>query len=249
MRTAPRGTTCPRPMERGSLHPCDRGTPTQLRMRWHQPKRTRQGPRSRNGPRRNGARSAAGPVLSGHRRSTRRPQGDQPQPRQTPELGSRRSVAFYRPLFSLAPKREVPGRHFALDLADGLSFLSLPRREAGRRYRSLLYWRGGLRARSRGHRDPRWPGSITTSGSGATMCHSGIRKESVSGSRGRSGRGRPAGPTRRTPFSAGGCFFRARSRRTRTRAPLGTSWQEKAASAAPRLLSPDGPVLDQEADN
>lgn len=40
-----------------------------------------------------------------------------------------RSVEFYRRLFSLPPRREVPGRPFALDLADGLSFLSLPVRE------------------------------------------------------------------------------------------------------------------------
>jgi catechol 2,3-dioxygenase-like lactoylglutathione lyase family enzyme len=40
-----------------------------------------------------------------------------------------RSVDFYRELFSLPPKREVPGRPDALDLADGLSFLSVPQRE------------------------------------------------------------------------------------------------------------------------
>ena len=40
-----------------------------------------------------------------------------------------RSVEFYRQLFSLPPKREVPGRPYALDLADGLSFLSVPQRE------------------------------------------------------------------------------------------------------------------------
>ena len=40
-----------------------------------------------------------------------------------------RSVDFYRELFSLPPKREVPGRPYALDLADGLSFLSVPQRE------------------------------------------------------------------------------------------------------------------------
>ncbi len=40
-----------------------------------------------------------------------------------------RSVDFYRELFSLPPKREVPGRPYALDLADGLSFLSVPERE------------------------------------------------------------------------------------------------------------------------
>ena len=40
-----------------------------------------------------------------------------------------RSVDFYRKLFSLPPKREVPGRPYALDLADGLSFLSVPQRE------------------------------------------------------------------------------------------------------------------------
>ena len=40
-----------------------------------------------------------------------------------------RSVDFYRRLFSLPPKREVPGRPYALDLADGLSFLSVPERE------------------------------------------------------------------------------------------------------------------------
>lgn len=40
-----------------------------------------------------------------------------------------RSVDFYRRLFSLPPRREVPGRPFTLDLADGLSFLSLPERE------------------------------------------------------------------------------------------------------------------------
>ena len=39
------------------------------------------------------------------------------------------SVEFYRELFSLPPKREVPGRPYALDLADGLSFLSVPQRE------------------------------------------------------------------------------------------------------------------------
>jgi len=40
-----------------------------------------------------------------------------------------RSVDFYRRLFSLPPRREVPGRPFALDLADGVSFLSVPQRE------------------------------------------------------------------------------------------------------------------------
>ena len=40
-----------------------------------------------------------------------------------------RSEAFYRRLFSLPPRRAVPGRPFALDLADGRSFLSLPERE------------------------------------------------------------------------------------------------------------------------
>lgn len=40
-----------------------------------------------------------------------------------------RSVDFYRRLFSLPPRREVPGRPYALDLADGLSFLSVPQRE------------------------------------------------------------------------------------------------------------------------
>ena len=40
-----------------------------------------------------------------------------------------RSVEFYRQLFSLPPKREVPGRPYALDLADGLSFLSVPERD------------------------------------------------------------------------------------------------------------------------
>jgi catechol 2,3-dioxygenase-like lactoylglutathione lyase family enzyme len=40
-----------------------------------------------------------------------------------------RSVDFYRRLFSLPPRREVPGRPFALDLADGLSFLSVPQRD------------------------------------------------------------------------------------------------------------------------
>ena len=40
-----------------------------------------------------------------------------------------RAVDFYRELFSLPPKREVPGRPYALDLADGLSFLSVPQRE------------------------------------------------------------------------------------------------------------------------
>ena len=40
-----------------------------------------------------------------------------------------RSVDFYRELFSLPPRREVPGRPYALDLADGLSFLSVPQRE------------------------------------------------------------------------------------------------------------------------
>ena len=40
-----------------------------------------------------------------------------------------RAVDFYRKLFSLPPKREVPGRPYALDLADGLSFLSVPQRE------------------------------------------------------------------------------------------------------------------------
>ena len=40
-----------------------------------------------------------------------------------------RSEAFYRRLFSLPRRREVPGRPFALDLADGRSFLSLPERE------------------------------------------------------------------------------------------------------------------------
>ena len=40
-----------------------------------------------------------------------------------------RSVDFYRELFSLPPKREVPGSPYALDLADGLSFLSVPQRE------------------------------------------------------------------------------------------------------------------------
>lgn len=39
-----------------------------------------------------------------------------------------RSEAFYRRLFSLPPRREVPGRPYALDLADGRSFLSLPER-------------------------------------------------------------------------------------------------------------------------
>ena len=43
--------------------------------------------------------------------------------------GLDRSVDFYRKLFSLPPKREVPGRPYALDLADGLSFLSVPQRE------------------------------------------------------------------------------------------------------------------------
>ena len=40
-----------------------------------------------------------------------------------------RSVDFYRRLFRLPPKREVPGCPYALDLADGLSFLSVPQRE------------------------------------------------------------------------------------------------------------------------
>lgn len=40
-----------------------------------------------------------------------------------------RSIQFYRRLFSLPPKRPVPGRPDALDLADGLSFLSVPQRE------------------------------------------------------------------------------------------------------------------------
>ena len=40
-----------------------------------------------------------------------------------------RSVDFYREFFSLPPRREVPGRPYALDLADGLSFLSVPQRE------------------------------------------------------------------------------------------------------------------------
>ena len=40
-----------------------------------------------------------------------------------------RSVDFYGRLFSLPPRREVPGRPFALDLADGSSFLSVPQRE------------------------------------------------------------------------------------------------------------------------
>ena len=40
-----------------------------------------------------------------------------------------RSVDFYRELFSLPPKREVPGSPYALDLADGLSWLSVPQRE------------------------------------------------------------------------------------------------------------------------
>ena len=40
-----------------------------------------------------------------------------------------RAVDFYRELFSLPPRREVPGRPYALDLADGLSFLSVPQRE------------------------------------------------------------------------------------------------------------------------
>ncbi len=40
-----------------------------------------------------------------------------------------RSVDFYRQLFSLPPEREVPGRPYALDLADGLSLLSVPQRE------------------------------------------------------------------------------------------------------------------------
>ena len=40
-----------------------------------------------------------------------------------------RSVDFYRELFSLPPKREVPGSPYALDLAGGLSWLSVPQRE------------------------------------------------------------------------------------------------------------------------
>jgi catechol 2,3-dioxygenase-like lactoylglutathione lyase family enzyme len=40
-----------------------------------------------------------------------------------------RSEEFYRTLFSLPPKREVPGRPYALDLGDGLSFLSVPEEE------------------------------------------------------------------------------------------------------------------------
>lgn len=40
-----------------------------------------------------------------------------------------RSVEFYRKLLSLPPARPVPGRPYALDLADGVSFLSLPQRE------------------------------------------------------------------------------------------------------------------------
>jgi catechol 2,3-dioxygenase-like lactoylglutathione lyase family enzyme len=42
-----------------------------------------------------------------------------------------RSVAFYRGLFSLPPAREVPGRPWTLDLADGTSFLSLPEGQPG----------------------------------------------------------------------------------------------------------------------
>jgi len=36
--------------------------------------------------------------------------------------------AFYRKLFSLAPKRPVPNRPYILDLGDGVSFLSIPER-------------------------------------------------------------------------------------------------------------------------
>ena len=59
-----------------------------------------------------------------------------------------RSVDFYRELFSLPPKREVPGSPYALDLADGLSFLSVPQREPSGAHRSLLRGRGGFRAQS-----------------------------------------------------------------------------------------------------
>jgi catechol 2,3-dioxygenase-like lactoylglutathione lyase family enzyme len=40
-----------------------------------------------------------------------------------------RTEAFYRRLFSLPPKRAVPGRPDILDLGDGVSFLSVPERE------------------------------------------------------------------------------------------------------------------------
>ena len=40
-----------------------------------------------------------------------------------------RTEQFYRRLFSLAPKRPVPGRPDILDLADGVSFLSVPQRQ------------------------------------------------------------------------------------------------------------------------
>ena len=42
-----------------------------------------------------------------------------------------RSEQFYRQLFSLPPRRAIPGRPFALDLGDGTSFLSLPERPVG----------------------------------------------------------------------------------------------------------------------
>jgi catechol 2,3-dioxygenase-like lactoylglutathione lyase family enzyme len=40
-----------------------------------------------------------------------------------------RTEQFSRRLFSLAPKRPVPGRPDILDLADGVSFLSVPQRQ------------------------------------------------------------------------------------------------------------------------
>lgn len=40
-----------------------------------------------------------------------------------------RTEAFYRSLFSLPPRRAVPGRPDILDLGDGVSFLSVPERE------------------------------------------------------------------------------------------------------------------------
>lgn len=39
-----------------------------------------------------------------------------------------RTETFYRTLFSLPPKRPVPGRPDTLDLGDGVSFLSIPER-------------------------------------------------------------------------------------------------------------------------
>lgn len=40
-----------------------------------------------------------------------------------------RTEAFYRRLFSLPPRRAVPGRPDILDFGDGVSFLSVPQRE------------------------------------------------------------------------------------------------------------------------